>query len=909
MSKKESIRKHGKSCRDVIYSAHQLAERDKKGKKPVPAQSSAYSSSKAEKRKLESDPTDILHRDTKGKVFKRSEPQLSISKKRKIISSVPQDLHELQKEFPVCSHQVDASLTQSKKGIETRIVIKSKSVKLTKSKDLSLDSSSRRKFDKDLLSEAGVPTSERKWPFILVQNEKKKRKKLEKAPNKNKHDAVKYKPEKCKVDEFVKESVQVEIESMVGCKREKISFHISKKTHKVLRKPEDKNVFSTKSHKTEISYKNKNSRAPSNLPRHKVNYLLDSSHGKRTDHRRKEVHYPEQPIQTTNCTRTEETLSNETNLAKTCDVSPSTSSLSRIQDTDDTDQEMQIVEELHAARAGKSVDLPDVPTSKDLTSMEIDLEDEDMRPSIGNTASETKLLIVIDTNILMNHLQFVRILKSTEVPGFDKLVLVIPWIVIQELDRMKDGKLLKHAQHKAIPAVYFINDCLKLQDGKLWGQSLQLASQKLYGMSDENNDDRVLKCCLQYQNLFPKSVVLLCTDDRNLCNKGMISGVKSLNKGELITELQNLNAEQAVPSHYPCISPQESTVAGPQEKTQKDNTPRSGKAMLLERFITDLEKCLGTALSSILETEMKFAFGNLWMEVLYLKPPWTLAQLLKCFKKHWLAVFGLIMKKEFLVTIEDLYERLCKAKAVDFATVKSLLQSSKDLLHAFSTRSNYDGILPQAFAQVNALLQSILKIKSELKPNSSEEPGALSENAACNKQEGTSLPQPSNQEDKSLAFSQLPQSSRHQEIWSILESVWRIIYENSTNVFQILDSTTAQTTPMVTSFEEAYVCLQKLIAAMKNILTGFQRILAPNSSCQDVDTLYNFLISSEINKSITFTAQDLYECVSQANYREKLTIGYSQLAHLEYTMQQINASVYMEAKRRGWCEHTHSDRT
>uniref|UniRef100_F6R9S8 Transcriptional protein SWT1 n=1 Tax=Ornithorhynchus anatinus TaxID=9258 RepID=F6R9S8_ORNAN len=573
---------------------------------------------------------------------------------------------------------------------------------------------------------------------------------------------------------------------------------------------------------------------------------------------------------------------------------------------------MQIVEELHAARAGKSMDLPDVATSKDLTSMEIDLEDDDTHPSTENTASKTKLLIVIDTNVLMNHLQFVRILKNTEVPGFDKLVLIIPWIVIQELDRMKDGKLLKHAQHKAVPAVYFINDCLKAQDGKLWGQSLQLASQKVYGMSDENNDDRVLKCCLQYQNLFPKSVVLLCTDDRNLCNKGMISGVKSLNKGELITELQNLNAKQVVPSHYPCISPQESTVAEIpplEEKTHKDNTSRSGKAVLLERFTADLEKCLGTALSSILETEMKIAFGNLWMEVLYLKPPWTLAQLLNCFKKHWLAVFGLIMRKEFLVTIEDLYERLCKAKTVDFATVKSLLQSSKNLLHAFSTRSNYDGILPQAFAQVNALLQSMLKIKYELKPNSSEEPGALSENAACNKQEGTSLPQPSNQEDKSLVFSQLPQHSRHQEIWSILESVWSIIYENSANVFQILDSNTAQTTPMITSFEEAYVCLQKLIAAMNNVLTGIQRILAPNSSCQDVETLYNFLISSEINKGITFTTQDLYECVSQANYREKLTIGYGQLAHLEHTMQQINASVYMEAKRRGWCVNTLSYRT
>jgi hypothetical protein len=69
--------------------------------------------------------------------------------------------------------------------------------------------------------------------------------------------------------------------------------------------------------------------------------------------------------------------------------------------------------------------------------------------------------------------------KSFYFLGFDTLVLIIPWVVIQELDRMKAGKLLKHVQHKAVPAIHFINNSLKSQDRKLWGQSLQLASQKL----------------------------------------------------------------------------------------------------------------------------------------------------------------------------------------------------------------------------------------------------------------------------------------------------------------------------------------------------------------------------------------------------------------------------------------------
>lgn len=44
-----------------------------------------------------------------------------------------------------------------------------------------------------------------------------------------------------------------------------------------------------------------------------------------------------------------------------------------------------------------------------------------------------------------------------------------------------------------------------------------------------------------------------------------------------------------------------------------------GDASLTARFpnmLPDLEKILGEALSCILETEMKIAFGNLWMEVI-----------------------------------------------------------------------------------------------------------------------------------------------------------------------------------------------------------------------------------------------------------------------------------------------------
>uniref|UniRef100_A0A452J485 Transcriptional protein SWT1 n=1 Tax=Gopherus agassizii TaxID=38772 RepID=A0A452J485_9SAUR len=535
----------------------------------------------------------------------------------------------------------------------------------------------------------------------------------------------------------------------------------------------------------------------------------------------------------------------------------------------ETDQEMQIIEDLHAARIDKKIALPVVQTCGELTSMEIDLPEENADIPAASATSGSNLLIVIDTNIMISHLQFIMTLKTRDIPGIGRLALIIPWVVLQELDNLKKGKVLQHVRHKAVPAVQFIYTCLKNQDSKLWGQSMQLASQKIYGLSDENNDDRVLQCCLQYQSLFPQAFVILCTDDKNLCSKALVSDVKALSKADLVTSLQNLN----VNSHQNCVGLQQSKTDTGSQKTKREDPSLTTPLLSI---VPDLEKSLGEALSSILETEMKIAFGNLWMEVLYLKPPWTLASLLQCFKKHWMAVFGSIVPRSLLGTIECLHEHLCKGKTVDHITANILLQESKKLLHAFSSRSDYDGVLPQAFAYVTKLLQMLAEV-------------TLSENTAGSKMEDVRLHLQTCEEGKSLSNTQLSQDKRHQEIWSVLESIWNTI--NLTEIFQKLDhNITTPTTAKISSFEEAFLGLQKLMAAVNNILTGIRRVLTPNSSFQDIWTLYNFLISNEVGLTYIFSFPS----------RERLTVGCCQLAQLEYTITQCNASVHMEAKNRGW---------
>ncbi|XP_060053819.1 transcriptional protein SWT1 isoform X2 [Erinaceus europaeus] len=895
MYNKESCGKKEKSRRKGTTSSSNFDEEDKKEKKTSVISANlpcCVRSISSEKRKLKSDHKPILYCNIK----RRQEPKRLITeaetlRKKSKISSSSQGLVKIQDTSYSSNNQIipqSISSNGTKKDISEGVDAKDNKLTNIRSKfDYGIKDLSSTKVVKDVKPKAEVQASERKCSHLLAHKEivkdLQKEGYSEFRDSSEKCVSEKHKSIHCPQDSSSNKTIKERFEF----RRRKISFKIPVKSRETLQKLIEENVFnsdSNKSRKEEEKNWNflKNSQVSIDLRRHRNEQLFSDSTCNQTAHEWKgKYEYQE----SSNSSSGESLIQS---FDATCtSVSP--------ENIEDTDQEMQIVEELHAARVGNSVDLPLVPPSGELMSMEIDLEEEDIHSSTVNTTSDRKLLIIIDTNILMNHLKFVRILKTTEIPGFDRLVLIIPWIVVQELDRMKVGKLLKHVQHKAIPAVHFINDSLKDPDRKLWGQSIQLASQKIYGMSDENNDDRVLKCCLQYQELFPCSLVILCTDDRNLRNKGLISGVKSLSKEELNAEFLSLplNTDR---SHQPCIAKQQlKAEAAILEKSYEEQSTDSGLPIQLENIISDLEKYLGIALSSILETEMKIAFGNLWMEILYLKPPWTLIHLLQCFRKHWLAVFGLVVEKNLLLIIDNLYDNLCKAnKSMDFATVKFLLQDSKSLLHAFSTRSNYDGILPQAFAQVNKLLQTFTEVKLKPKQNPSE-------NTVGKKEEDTSLIKSNSQEVAIFSGSQIPQMNRHQEIWSTLENVWITLYQNSTDVFQRLGSNSALSCSKI-SFEEAFIYLQKLMAAVKDILEGIQRILAPNSNYEDIETLYNSLIKYEVNKNVQFTAQELYNCVSQTEYREKLTIGCRQLVEMEYTMQQCNASVYMEATKRGWCE-------
>ncbi|NXK97019.1 SWT1 protein, partial [Formicarius rufipectus] len=206
-------------------------------------------------------------------------------------------------------------------------------------------------------------------------------------------------------------------------------------------------------------------------------------------------------------------------------------------------------------------------------------------------------------------------------------------------------------------------------------------------------------------------------------------------------------------------------------------------------------------------------------QILYLKPPWTLVNLLKCYKKHWMAVFGYVVPRSLLSSVECLSEHLTTDQPFDSSTVQVLLQESKKLLHAFSSRSDYNGVLPQAYAEVTKLCETLGQVRGA--------PGLVplmlsSKNAACEKMEATTPNLQNPEEKEPHPSSHRAQENRHQEIWAVLEGVWNTMNLYSIEIFQKLEPSAVPVAAR-SSFEEAFVGLQKLLAAVKDIQEGIGR--------------------------------------------------------------------------------------
>ncbi|CAH0714665.1 unnamed protein product, partial [Brenthis ino] len=221
-----------------------------------------------------------------------------------------------------------------------------------------------------------------------------------------------------------------------------------------------------------------------------------------------------------------------------------------------------------------------------------------------NNCDGDNLVLVVDTNIFIHELDFIKNVLNSHIKGYsEQPTLLVPWRVINELDRLKDnnngnGALCKRAK----AAMDYLYKSLP-ENSRIKGQSLRDANSHIYPC--EVPDDEILNCSLQ-QVERGRNVILL-TNDKNLSNKATINGVKRINVKEL--------------------------------KELIENKPQPSNPDLLAS-VKHYQQTLYHLLANILENEMRAKYNNLWQHVLFKVPPWSLADVLQCLLKHWVAVFN-----------------------------------------------------------------------------------------------------------------------------------------------------------------------------------------------------------------------------------------------------------------------------
>ncbi|XP_056293255.1 uncharacterized protein LOC130208251 isoform X3 [Pseudoliparis swirei] len=105
--------------------------------------------------------------------------------------------------------------------------------------------------------------------------------------------------------------------------------------------------------------------------------------------------------------------------------------------------------------------------------MDIDPPREGTADSLSKQAPRQDLL-VLDTNILISHLDYVKKIKAHGLGAVGFPIVLIPWVVLQELDSLKKRRgTSSSAARLAPPAMSYINACLTKREPKLWGQSMQ----------------------------------------------------------------------------------------------------------------------------------------------------------------------------------------------------------------------------------------------------------------------------------------------------------------------------------------------------------------------------------------------------------------------------------------------------
>jgi len=558
----------------------------------------------------------------------------------------------------------------------------------------------------------------------------------------------------------------------------------------------------------------------------------------------------------------------------------------------------------------------------------------------SSTVSYTDTLyVVLDTNVLLSHLKLISELKDFPIEGVARPVLVVPWIVIQELDslksdswKVKKGKYVtvqKESQNGkfgvdtlARQAVRFLHTCFENNHPRVRGQTVSEAQEMMENCSieDPNNDDKILQCCLLFQRKADNGHAVLFSNDQNLCSKAIINGLKAFNHQSLVRGLKELFQSSAVVLKQDYFKDYYEEL-----KLQETLAEKRAKA---DDIICELQCIMREGLAVVVETEMRAAYEQLWETIVFIKPPWTLADLLQLLDKHWIAVFGQVFKRNVKSTVDGLRKHFGGSGGSPgcLSMASTILGEAHTLFEAIATRSSYNGAITKCVTAIIILKRKCKEYQQEGEQRQTARPhtpvmGPPAQVPALGgpgtRDSSRSSSNETEQENSSGKFeegSEIGSSvdeintaqagNPHALVLSTFETIWNAVNQFSAQIF----SGVGFPHPVPPDFledlpkpsrEEAIEFLGRLCSCLAQVVTAIQSVLQePKASEMGNFQLFELLLRAIIqffqqilSMNTNVTVGDLVRFARDPNARRGLIQGCSQLDRALATLQQCSTWV------------------
>lgn len=220
-----------------------------------------------------------------------------------------------------------------------------------------------------------------------------------------------------------------------------------------------------------------------------------------------------------------------------------------------------------------SMDIDDEEQIADISRFVVDLRNGELyippgtisSPIPSSNQSRKKIAyLVVDTNFILSHLE---LLSDLEILLHDKYKgmyqIVIPKQVVHELDGLKEAKRMIDSTHSiAKLARNAINWCYEHFHDSI----PTVTGQRLHERVDKSaeKDNAILDCCLYFQNVENGggNLVILMSDDKNLCVKSLVNNVLTISyRTGMTAELIAENVVNELRMNYQYREPPEQQVA------------------------------------------------------------------------------------------------------------------------------------------------------------------------------------------------------------------------------------------------------------------------------------------------------------------------------------------------------------